>query len=130
MKIKVSELTNIQIDYLVAIIQYPELVWGDTIGLHWASHQIVIPEFKEPDCYYHPSNDWSIAGDIIEKNKIHLLHSDDCKEDSKWVASIARENMVGWRILHHGKTPLLAAMRCYIESKLGDSVEIPEELLK
>jgi hypothetical protein len=29
----------------------------------------------------------------------------------------------------HGHTPLIAAMRCYVASKLGDEVEIPDELL-
>lgn len=28
-----------------------------------------------------------------------------------------------------GPTPLIAAMRCYVASKLGDEVEVPEELL-
>jgi hypothetical protein len=28
----------------------------------------------------------------------------------------------------YGPTPLIAAMRCYVASKLGDEVEIPEEL--
>ena len=27
-----------------------------------------------------------------------------------------------------GSTPLIAAMRCYVASKLGDEVEVPEEL--
>ena len=27
-----------------------------------------------------------------------------------------------------GDTPLIAAMRCYVASKLGDTVELPEEL--
>lgn len=27
-----------------------------------------------------------------------------------------------------GPTPLIAAMRCYVASKLGDNVEIPEKL--
>lgn len=128
MKINTSDLTSIQIDYLVGLIEHPDLLWGDTIGLHWASHQIVIPALDEPECYYHPSSDWAIAGEIIEKHKIHLLHSDDYKEGSQWVASIARGDMVGWRILQHGKTPLLAAMKCYIKSNFGDSVEIPDDL--
>ena len=36
----------------------------------------------------------------------------------------------GWKQLlkHLGKTKLIAAMRCYVASKLGDEVEIPEEL--
>jgi hypothetical protein len=29
----------------------------------------------------------------------------------------------------YGHTPLIAAMRCYVASKLGDEVEIPQELL-
>jgi hypothetical protein len=28
----------------------------------------------------------------------------------------------------YGPTPLIAAMRCYVASKLGDEVELPEEL--
>jgi hypothetical protein len=27
-----------------------------------------------------------------------------------------------------GPTPLIAAMRCYVASKLGDEIDIPEEL--
>jgi len=29
----------------------------------------------------------------------------------------------------YGPTPLIAAMRCYVASKLGEEVEAPEELL-
>jgi len=29
-----------------------------------------------------------------------------------------------------GPTPLIAAMRCYVASRLGDTVEIPEEIAK
>jgi hypothetical protein len=29
----------------------------------------------------------------------------------------------------YGQSALIAAMRCYVASKLGDEVEIPEELL-
>ena len=28
----------------------------------------------------------------------------------------------------HGPTPLIAAMRCYVASKLGDEVDVPDEL--
>jgi hypothetical protein len=30
--------------------------------------------------------------------------------------------------MQHGPTPLIAAMRCYVASKLGDEVEVPKEL--
>jgi hypothetical protein len=34
-----------------------------------------------------------------------------------------------WAYKQQGPTPLIAAMRCYVASKLGDEVEIPEELI-
>jgi hypothetical protein len=30
--------------------------------------------------------------------------------------------------MYYGPTPLIAAMRCYVASKIGLEVEIPEEL--
>ena len=32
-----------------------------------------------------------------------------------------------WR---NGPTPLIAAMRCYVISKLGEEVEVPDELAR
>jgi hypothetical protein len=32
------------------------------------------------------------------------------------------------RCIEYGPTPLIAAMRCYVAAKLGDTVEIPEDL--
>jgi hypothetical protein len=29
-----------------------------------------------------------------------------------------------------GPTPLVAAMRCYVASKMGDEVDVPEDLLQ
>jgi hypothetical protein len=29
-----------------------------------------------------------------------------------------------------GPTPLIAAMRCYVASKMGDEVDVPDELVK
>jgi hypothetical protein len=37
-------------------------------------------------------------------------------------------NKIGFRHLQYGNTPLIAAMRCYVASKMGDEIEIPEEL--
>ena len=46
------------------------------------------------------------------------------------IEAFASEYMGGgvW-IDQHGPTPLIAAMRCYVTSKLGDEVEIPKDLL-
>jgi len=63
------------------------------------------------------STRWEFGGTIIEREKIELEWS-----GSDWWAMIrADEETCGF-------TPLIAAMRCYVASKLGDEVEIPDEL--
>jgi hypothetical protein len=68
---------------------------------------------------YTPSTDWAQGGAIIERERLTLR----CYKPALWDASIGRLDYVG-----DGTTPLIAAMRCYVASKLGDNVELPEEL--
>jgi hypothetical protein len=65
------------------------------------------------------SNDWSQGGPIIERERIHLDEG-----HGLWGA------LHSYEYSSFGHTPLIASMRCYVASKLGDEVEIPEELLK
>ena len=67
-----------------------------------------------------PSTDWRIGGPIIDR---------ECMRSSKYEAELypgqpwhywTPSNHFG-----HGPTPLMAAMRAYVASKLGDEVEIP-----
>ena len=68
---------------------------------------------------YQPSKNWAQGGPIIEREKITVWN-----------------NEVWWHAAYndgtddiYGQTPLIAAMRCYVASKLGDEVDVPEELL-
>jgi hypothetical protein len=76
------------------------------------------------DDHYSPSTDWAQGGAIIEQEKIAITGTNfpwwEC--DSGWYAHIGD-------CYSHGTTPLIAAMRCYVASKLGTEVEVPEELL-
>jgi len=107
MKIKTSELTGPALDWAVAKCEGNEITIRK--GYLW------IPT----ECY---STDWSQGGPIIEREGINLRRSFD--EDG-WTASVWRNNTT---IFEHGETALIAALRCYVASKLGDEVEIPEEL--
>lgn len=71
------------------------------------------------------STDWSQGGPIIEREGVDLFRQASTGE---WCGSLPRGHKVGWRFLQYGPTPLIAAMRCYVASKLGDEVEIPKEL--
>ena len=68
------------------------------------------------------STDWSQGGPIIEREGIALQRG----QDGLWWARIPPEHFKP-QILTAAPTPLVAAMRCYVASKLGDEIEIPEE---
>ncbi len=63
------------------------------------------------------STDWSRGGPIIEWEGIELRgKAPNCHASYPTYSTF------------HGPTPLIAAMRCYVASKLGDEIEIPQEL--
>ena len=74
------------------------------------------------------SSDWSFGGPIIEREEIQLA----TERGGEWVASIPRAVEIGdYRkyCFKTGPTPLIAAMRCFVVSRLGEEVEIPEEFI-
>lgn len=122
-KIKTSELYGPALDWAVAKAEgknitlmrnddgslFPQPVWAD--GL-WQQNY---------------STSWAQGGPIIERERIDLLGMVR-GAGGPWTASAPRKNHVGWRHLAEGHTPLIAAMRCFCFTKLGDVVDIPEEL--
>ena len=74
---------------------------------------------------YAPSTDWSQGGPIIEREKIDVQVS--CVKG--WAAYINNDELTADLYQGLGPTPLIAAMRCFVASKLGDEIEIPGELL-
>jgi Protein of unknown function (DUF2591) len=114
MKIKICESTNIQLDWMVANIE-------DVECLYWAGEERkkqTFAEWKENGIGYSPSTSWAQGGPIIEREKI----TPQFMEGGYWRAWIEVSHKVSY-----GPTPLIAAMRCYVASKMGDEVEIPEE---
>jgi len=74
-----------------------------------------------------PSTNWSQGGPIIERERLQVT----TERDGTWICSIPFAVEIGrYRkyIFTHGPTPLIAAMRCYCCAKLGDEIDIPEEL--
>ena len=85
---------------------------------------------KDPKdgAHYSPSTDWAQAGPIIERECICIARLDPQEDEfgnrsnDFWVAHIDGV------YCRYGVSAIVAAMRCYVASKLGDEVEIPEEL--
>tara|TARA_R110000868_G_scaffold90159_1_gene250567 strand:+ start:2700 stop:3011 length:312 start_codon:yes stop_codon:yes gene_type:complete len=101
---KTSELTGVALDWAVAKCEGVEV--------RILERQIVWPED------YAPSTDWAQGGPIIQQEKIDVMY----EHDMRWIAVPQKG------VESHGPTPLIAAMRCYVASKLGDDIEIPKDL--
>ena len=93
------------------------------------------PKSNKDQRGYSPSTDWVQGGPIIDRERIGVL--------PPVVRRIGAErhafSVDYWRAMSQrdedeqathgrGSTPLIAAMRCYVASTLGDEVEVPEEL--
>lgn len=76
--------------------------------------------------YYMPSIDWSQGGPIIEQEM--LERGFDVWRNDGMNTCVATYERGLPDSYHYGTIPLIAAMRCYVASKLGNEVEIPEEL--
>lgn len=79
---------------------------------------------------YNFSRDWSQGGPIIEWERIEL-HVPPWLNAKLWAWSAGKKDHNNATVATgNGPTPLIAAMRCYVASKLGDEVEIPDELCR
>ncbi len=111
MKIKTSELTDAAFDWAVAKAE-------GNVQLQYDSREGLIIRNILGWIPYRPSVAWQQGGPIIEREWISVWQVGN----KYWKADI------GGLHSHNGPTPLIAAMRCYVASKLGDTVDIPDEL--
>ena len=116
--IKVSEAEGHVLDWLVMKIEFDRYAaQGDPIK-SWVSER-----HSKGDPCGQPSTDWAQGGPIIDRECI----------DIEWVTKNRVRASLDWldEPFHEGfgPTPLIAAMRCYVTSKLGPEVEVPDELI-
>jgi hypothetical protein len=128
---KTNELTGAALDWAVAQCEGLNPILGSSfeggcvegladypfVYLHEPmKHNIAAPAFYTG---YTPSASWWLGGEIIARERISLID----QGGDYWQA------ICGWTEMF-GDTQLEAAMRCYVGSKLGNEVQIPEELIK
>ena len=124
MKIKTSELTGAALDRAVAKAEGIELESG------YYNRLLVDGRMSKGQSMlvrYIPSTDWAQAGPIIEREWLDVTPwPNESDEDLRWQCK--QHDSI--ECIAFGPTPLIAAMRCYVASKLGDEVEVPDELLE
>jgi len=110
MKIKTCDLKDIELDFIVAHLE--EISVNEECEM----------EDEEDSCVlwtWSPSSDWYQAGPIIERENIAITGI-----SFPWFAT-----ELGWwghikDVRNVGATPLIAAMRCYVQSKWGKEVDM------
>lgn len=118
MNTKVSEASGPVLDWMVAKCE-------SRIGVHTKYlGGAVFDDLCEEWLRY--STDWSQGGPIIEREFICT----DYIHKGRWLAvkRQAEDAYADAGPMIAGPTPLIAAMRCYCASRLGEIVEVPDEL--
>ncbi len=116
---KTNELTGLALDWAVAKCEgrsEPEVV--NNFPVAW---------YTWPNTHY--STNWAQGGPIIEREGISIRYSEKDARGA-WYAVLGPNRFLSPDHEGSGPTPLIAAMRCYVASKLGDEVEIPEGLVR
>lgn len=134
--INISDATPDQINWLVAKCEGIVLILAPFKG---AKNFVILGQDMKPtSATYTPTKSWAQGGPIIEREDITVrpvFHAGRTERDldiyykDGWTAYI--EPKVFWVTprAKTGSTPLIAAMRAFAASKLGDKVDVPEELV-
>ncbi len=149
--IKASELTGAALDWAVASAKgYSKLA----LTISGESREF---QKMHDEGYHNYSTDWAQGGPIIERERISVIRLEDDEKTDKdgfWIPgrvpvyaavigeyfsedqlrngygeAICDTYYIDCGLVTKGPTTLIAAMRCYVASKMGYTIEVPEELL-
>lgn len=128
MKHKVSELDGALLDAAVALAEGLPFVIDSYVSDYDNNREQWVmaarPGHSGPDDLgrrradrkqFSPSTEWDDGGPIIERERISVI-----ERTTHWVADLRGTSPVA------GPTALIAAMRAYVASKLGEEVELPQ----
>jgi len=114
-KVKVPHLNLVALDWAVAQCEKEKIRWDEDEEAF-----IYFDREEGGDRTWSPVNSWAQAGPIIEREHIAIDYSDGGND---WCASVYD---VDGRI-HSSAKPLIAAMRSYVEFKMGEEIDVPVE---
>lgn len=129
MKIKTSELTGAALDYAIALCKGGVNFRFDTVATYWITinGKDWALSNKSWAQSFSPSTDWAQGGPIIERESIAVGDAGG----GSWVAVKSwADGFFSAFVVYDGPTPLIAAMRCYVASKIGKEIDVPNELVE
>jgi hypothetical protein len=134
MRIRTSELTGHTLDRAVGKalgwITYP----SDSIehGQWYHTNPSIAPHGFEHNrihiSNFNPSTDWAHGGPIIERERISIYVNDNTLYGVQVGGWLSGSENLGY--CESGPTPLIAGLRCYVALKMGEVIDMPDEVLK
>lgn len=135
MKIKTEELEGVALDWAVAeaLDKYCARRASD-VGHAWGESDplIVVPSdhnqwfWTLDEDGWSPSTLWQQGGPLIEQNIGLSMRYDDKGESERFYAEAWCGNTNAYA---NGPTPLIAGMRAIVTAKLGEEVDVPDDLI-
>src|SRR5574340_502989 len=120
MKIKTQDLIGPPLDWAVAKCEGYECQFDDVETGPWLVPQEGYLHDEQTLSNYRPSRSWLDGGPLIEQEGIGIGKiGDGPLYANPWLAARCQDQC-DWA----GPTPLVAAMRCFVASKLGDEVDV------
>lgn len=132
MKIKTSELTGEALDWAVAQCEGYRVRF-----LGRPAYCAYVPKGKRSEYKWQPTLNWKQGGPIIERELVTVrpvFHAErlesgaDHYRQDGWAAHISSKAFWVTPRPYEGSSPLIAAMRCFVASRLGEEMEVPDEL--
>lgn len=118
MTINVNEAEGVVLDWLVAKAA------GFTPYSHRGQLYPHYVDDRDACASWSPTTNWNQAGPIIERERL----------DGFWNPELGKWSIAGWdsraerEVVERHESLLVASMRCFAVSKLGNQAEVPEEL--
>lgn len=97
-------------------------------ALDWAVAQCEGSAYHGP-AWTNYSTDWAQGGPIIEREGMEWQWLPSSNKSHRYGARRPSLGGLNRTFCMDGPTILVAAMRCYVASKLGDEIEVPNELI-
>jgi hypothetical protein len=132
--VQISNVSGVTLNWLVAKCEeYKSIIPGHGYHDPRKAHiitQILVSNKRHEAYNFDPAGDWHNSGDIVIREAIGTVPvwqtaSGTVGGGGEWIWK-AFMNSPG-RFEYLGPTPQVAAMRCYVASRMGPEVDIPEE---
>ncbi|MFY1029525.1 phage protein NinX family protein [Pseudomonas asiatica] len=144
-EVKTADLVGHALDWAVAQAEGLEVfLVGPQYNVPWRVFWKKRGQALEWDVLYNPHEDWALAGPLIEKHKVSLspptsaVHRNFGYMDKRngyyeagvWSSTIfGKERKHRRTAFHHPDNPLIVAMQAIAQFELGDTVQVPKELI-